>query len=276
MPSLIDPNLKLRWAKSHLDLLSDKISVYTKAHKQVTETKDDTENGWYLIRTEIVCTNPTINSDDLIFDICLIAGDFVANLRACLDHLAWQLALHSGDNPSRDICFPICEKDSLDTQLRIVKSTYGIPEEAIAIMKSLQPYHAGDAYQSTHLWRLNKLWNIDKHRHITSHAMVTETLFTIDGLQGHYVAEFTFRDHRRNEVIVEDFGSGCIMKLPLADKNKVHFNPSAKGKIDIKFAIPGDESELGFSDLSDIYEFIAKKVLPRFAGLFTKEKIPRQ
>jgi hypothetical protein len=157
-----------------------------------------------------------------IFTIALIMGDFIASLRSSLDHLAWQLALLGGGTPSRDICFPICEKDSLETQLKIARSTYGIPDTAIPIVKSLQPYKSEDAYKSTHLWRLNMLWNIDKHRHLMPHGVSTGWLFRFSGLQN------------SPRIEVEELNDGNIMRIPIPLKGNVEFNPDPS-EIDVFF-----------------------------------------
>ena len=245
MPSLFDPNLKLQWAKKHLDLLGERISIFKKANKCVLSTYEDLENGWYVIRT-------TFPDDPAQFVIALTAGDFIVTLRSSLDHLIWQLALFGGDTPGRDTCFPVCEKESLDTQVRIIKSTYGIPDGAISVVKALQPYHSGDNYKSTHLWRLNQLWNIDKHRHIAHHGVLSGWQFKTPG--GHPV-----------ECIEVD--NGCEMRIPLAFKDKVELNPNI-GEVDFFF---GDRSEglsMDHAGLVEMYEFIAAKVFPAFASFF--------
>jgi hypothetical protein len=195
--------------------------------------------------------------DDLVFEIALTVGDLVSCLRASLDHIAWQLALFSGDKPSREICFPICDKNSLDTQLRIVKSTYGIPDAAVSIMKEMQPYNCGDAYKSTHLWRLNKLWNLDKHRHITPHGVVTDWLFNIDsrGVKGDNFP-----------VSTEQIEHGTIMKIPLAMKNNVHFNPDAG--MEVRFSDRDTGIDLNYTDILEMYDFVALTVFPVFSRFF--------
>jgi hypothetical protein len=253
MPSLFDPKLKLAWAKKHLDLLGEKIAAFRKNNKGSLSAEEDAANGWYVIRIHIP-------HDDSTFDIALVAGDFISNLRACLDHLAWQLALHTTDNPSREICFPICEKNSIDTQVRIVKSTFGIPEAAIATMKEMQPYLGGDNYKLSHLWRLHKLWNLDKHRHITPHGVVTNWLFKIEGI-ANPLAQFG----------VEELDDGCVMKVPLAIKDKVQFNPNPSG-VDVRLIDRAEGIDLGYGDLLEIYEFVAKIVIPAFAVFFPEDK----
>ncbi len=250
MASLFDPDLKLQWAKNHLDALAAKIQIIREANKCRISTQDDLENGWHVIRCQIP-------HDARIFEAALIAGDFIHCLRSCLDHLAWQLALLGGDTPSRDICFPICEKDSLDAQLRITRSTYGIPDAAISVVKSFQPYHSGDAYKSTHLHRLNTLWNIDKHRHIAPHGVSTKWLFKLNGVSP-------------SEVVSEELDDGTIMRVPIAFKNSVEFNPDTPDEIDVFFGdrTERDRVELALGDFMEMYEFVATKVLPAFAGFF--------
>jgi len=250
MASLFDPHLKLGWAKKHLAALAMEVGVFKKSNKYLVSTQEDSENGWYIIRFQLP-------HNDHVFTIALIVGDFIASLRSSLDHLAWQLALLSGRVPSRDICFPICEKDSLDTQIKITKSTYGIPDAAISIVKSLQPYNSGDGYKATHLWRLNALWNIDKHRHIAPHGVSTGWLFK-------------FTPGVNVEIPTEELDDGGIMRIPIALKDKVEFNPSPN-EIDIFFGDRTERNELSLEDLIDMHEFVATKIFPAFAGFFPNE-----
>jgi hypothetical protein len=191
----------------------------------------------------------------LFLEIMLTVGDFVCRLRACLDHLAWQLAAltcDEGSQPGSHICFPIAEKDSLDTQLKIVKSTYGIPDDAVAVMKSFQPYHAGDMYKTSHLWRLNKLWNIDKHRHIGHHAVISD--------------EFLRVNVRNAPVKIEDIDNYGIVKIPIAFKDKVQLN--ATPGYELRFGTAADELDIGVDALFNMHQFVADTVLPAFARFF--------
>ncbi|MBZ5598232.1 MAG: hypothetical protein LAN83_07910 [Acidobacteriia bacterium] len=245
MPSLADPELNLRWAKKHLELLDERMSALKRSYSPNVTATDDVENGWYVVRIQYP-------EDQPILDIVLTAGDFVCRLRACLDHLAWQLATLTTSQPGSHICFPITEKDSLETQLKIVKSTYGIPDAAVALMKSFQPYNAGDLYKSTHLWRLNKLWNIDKHRHIGHHAVISDEFLRINVPNASFEGEH-----------IDNCG---IVKIPLAMKDKVNLNPSPG--FDLRFGTAKDELDLGIDDLFEIHQFVADTVLPAFARFF--------
>jgi hypothetical protein len=107
-------------------------------------------------------------------------------------------------------------------------------------MKSMQPYHAGDDYKSTHLWRLNKLWNIDKHRHITGFGMMPDSW------------EVNFHGNPDMESIpfhTEQVGYQTIMRLPLAIKENVRFNPDVK--VDFRINEPSEGIVLLYEDLVD-------------------------
>jgi hypothetical protein len=247
MPSLSDPELNLRWAKNHLQLLDERVSALKSSYSPKITTENDVSNGWYIVRIQYPPDKP-------ILEIVLTVGDFVCRLRACLDHLAWQLATltTAPDVPGNHICFPITERDSLETQLKIVKSTYGIPDEAVAIMKSFQPYNAGDLYKTSHLWRLNKLWNIDKHRHIGHHAIISDESLRVND--------------PNPQVKFEDIDNYGIVKIPLALKDKVQFNPTPG--YELRFGTATDELDIGVDDLFDIHQFVADTVLPAFARFF--------
>jgi hypothetical protein len=201
-------------------------------------TYDDPEESLYVIKIQHI-------SDPEAFRIILTIGDFICSLRASLDHLAWQLALLTTAKPSGELQFPILEKSTLDAQVRFAKITFGIPEAAISIMKSMQPYHAGNDYKSTHLWRLNKLWNIDKHRHITGFEMMPNSW------------EVTFSGNSDMESIPfgqEQVGYQTIMRLPLAIKEKVSFNPDVR--VEFRINEPSEGIVLLYEDLVQMYEFV--------------------
>ncbi len=136
MPSLVQPNLKIGRAKIHFDALYAEICGYRESYPHHFAATEDLERNEWVVSTSLAL--PKV-------DISLIAGDFIACLRSSLDDLAWQLAKLTTDQPAREICFPICEKDSSDTHLKIKRSTFRIPDAAVAVMKSFQPYHHGDA-----------------------------------------------------------------------------------------------------------------------------------
>ena len=97
----------------------------------------------------------------------LIAGDFLQNLRSCLDYLVWQLALSNRAVPSkRDSAFPVCKSE--DSWRKCYKRKLcGVPENAAKIIESLQPYTArqmGNSPQPMEI--LDELTNENKHRQV--------------------------------------------------------------------------------------------------------------
>lgn len=201
MPSLRDPEFNLRWAEDHLKLLRGKITRFENVHRLEIITEEDLKNQLYVIRTKLPY------SVEEAFEIAATAGDFVNRLRASLDHL-----LYGSDKPGTGIHFPITEKDSEDAQIKIAKATFGIPDEAVPIVKSFQPYKSGDLYKTHHLWRLNKLWNIDKHRHLPGHGAGSDIFLHID------IPAPPSQDWLDDEGVV---------RVPLALKDKVALNPNA-------------------------------------------------
>lgn len=155
--------------------------------------------------------------------------------------------------PDKNACFPVCERDNSDAQKFIKKATHGVPSAAVKVIKSFQPYHAGSDFRTNHLWRLNKLWNIDKHRHLTPHSILPEWQFCT-----HDVTQILSRQ-------LED-GSGVEFSLPLADKDKIEFNPDCGVQFTVRDTVEGIDLTMG--DLASMYQFVANTVLPAFAGFF--------
>jgi hypothetical protein len=234
MPSLTEPNLKVGRAKKHLDTLEPLVKRFEESQPYKIFQEVNAEAGEYILHVLM----PEIQPPDL----ALIAGDFVNCLRSALDQLTWQLALLTTKKPSSEIQFPIIEKDSPDAQARIARITFGIPDEAITVMKSLQPYKGGNAYRSNPLWILNKLWNIDKHRAIISHSSVLPIdIGDID------TAVKPIRGGK-----VDDH---YIVVYRLADKDQVQFKPQP---VEVFFGDRTDEdTAVRFSGLVEIHKFVS-------------------
>ncbi len=246
-PTLFDPDLKRQWAKNHLDELARRCSILQQTHAPITTAEEDLHNGFYVIRTKHA------SIDASMFEAVLVVGDFVANLRGCLDHLAWKLVSLNGKTPDTNTSFPICETDNSSGRKYIAKCTAGMSDSAVALVKEMQPYHARNDYRSTHLWILNKLWNIDKHRHLVPHTVISGWQIRTTGIKP-----------LSSEVV-----DHCtIMLFPLARKNEVQFNPNPEAQF--RLLDREDDINVGFDDLSKIYEYVANTLLPAFAGLMSQ------
>lgn len=95
--------------------------------------------------------------------VALILGDVMANARASLDYLVWQLVLHAGtDEPGRHTAFPVVREAS---RWRATASTClkGAGAQWTHAIEDLQPYN--DSAPDQHpLVLLDAMNNINKHR----------------------------------------------------------------------------------------------------------------
>jgi hypothetical protein len=108
----------------------------------------------------------------------LVLGDVLTNLRASLDHLAWQLVLaFAPDPPTRDTKFPIhksrfSEKGNERQPLNLTPAVSN--QDVLDRLVRNQPYQhrwlpPGSQDQDgewSALWQLNELCNLDKHREL--------------------------------------------------------------------------------------------------------------
>jgi hypothetical protein len=240
---LENANLKMQWAKKHLDSLETIRNAFIESNPQRISAQDDLQAQEHIVTVTVL--GPPSDSG-------LIFGDAISCMRSSLDYLAWQLALLTTDQPSRDVCFPVIAKNTLEAQVQFTRQTYGIPDEAIAEMKSLQPYHTGNDYKLSHLWRLNKMWNVVKHRHIGLHSSVIQV--------------FVPKEFAPIEVkMVNNHG---IMRFPISHKPDMSLYP--KPRIDIQFGDEREDVVTVLADLGGIHEFIGTVIFPRFERFFPK------
>jgi hypothetical protein len=236
----LDPYLKTSRAKEHLDALQRELDAFYESKPYRFTREDDLQKGRQIIRCEIKQTPDRIT---------LIAGDLFYNLRASLDQLTWCLA--KGDTvPSYPLktAFPILDEPD-DRQ--IARKTKGISGEAIAIIKSLQPYNARDeaTMKLTHLWRLNKLCNIDKHIRIPVYGQAGK--FWLPQSIAQRGIWFQALDKRYE------------MHLPLELKSEMALDPRITMKVifgDVYWGV-----ECDFEDLAALYDFVTNTVIPKFS-----------
>src|SRR5258708_6147090 len=220
MASLYGPYLKIKRAKEHLDLLNRKLSAFKKSKCYSISRKKNLKAGEYIIRFTMV--------DPPLDPLSLIAGDFIGCLRASLDHLAFRLAIHDDRLPTDKVSFPIWDGPEANTKSRnlIAHATRGMPQGAIDLVESFQPYQHRDAYKLTHLWRLNYLSNVDKHRHLTFHS-------------GFVQVQYPELAKDTKPIRMQELDNGGILIFPLSAVRK-NVNLKPKPWVDIHF---GDERE---------------------------------
>jgi len=162
---LIDAYLKAEWANEHLNSLKAALGGFINSKPCTVSVEHDTERK--LRRYSAVLKQPNVS-------IYLIAGDVFQCLRTALDQAVWGLAAINFPDPDWTQ-FPILGEDNTETEKTFLRYTRGIPDEAVAVIKSLQPYSRdqGEPVSANSLWQLHEINRIDKHRRISVRATAT-------------------------------------------------------------------------------------------------------
>ncbi len=241
-PGYLSPSLKMGWAKHHLRALDEEIGKFLKSEPYTISTQDDLEAGEHVLHFKIgaVPIRPH-----------LMVGDFASCLRASLDHLASALTLAPGGVPNDRASFPVIGVDNSDGRTQFKKAVIGIRKEAVDVIKALQPYHHGDAYKATKLWRLHRLWNIDKHRRIPVYGVSVQVPLICP-------VEMSPVTSRTDD--------GEVMRFPLAAKGHIYLQPPVK--LDVYCGDASEGIAIPLRELIEIHDFIAKEVFPRFRCFF--------
>jgi len=179
--------VKIERAKKHLNDLESEVRAFLDSNPYGVGTKPDTQYPnttiYYLAS---IRETPSV--------ILSITGDVLFNLRAALDHLAYQLALVNGTTHEkilRGTSFPISE-DAARYKADKGGKVKGMSQMAIDAIDATKPYKGGNDM----LWRLHRLNNIDKHR-----VVVT----TVAGLHG-----VAFDSRPRRQMIQAIYGQAGI------------------------------------------------------------------
>lgn len=171
--------------------------------------------------------------ESLKLDFGVMVGDVVHNFRSALDHLIAQLAFANGKTPNMGHAFPLFERNPTRKPKRTAskkvrdaahkersewgKYVSGIHKDAIAILKTLQPYDGTYGTLTTDLLALHELWNRDKHRVLNLAAVevvdsrtdfggATLTSFEIGGEDSASFYSATFADPSQAMDVNEEFG----------------------------------------------------------------------
>ena len=163
--------LKLDRAAAHLDALDAATQRFIEKHCR-SSIELDADAGEYVLRAHISSQPPP--------DLSILAGDCAHNLRAALDHIAFQLAERHRNGPlpeslAKTVEFPVYTTKTAyrDQAPRKIKLLHPKAQE---LVKAMQPYQGGD-------WDLlgfiHELDRIDKHRklnlNITGSKEITAT-----------------------------------------------------------------------------------------------------
>lgn len=154
---------KVERASLHLQALHRAIGPFLESEPKPYRfmSKVEVESSRYLMIVFIKREMP--------IEWSLIAGDFLQNLRAALDHLVWQLVIANGFKPTAGNAFPIFDerppsKRSDRERRKWERCIHGVHRDAVSYIESCQPYHGADGPTTHLLWALRELSNEDKHR----------------------------------------------------------------------------------------------------------------
>lgn len=108
-----------------------------------------------------------------------IFGQGIYNLRSALDHLAWQLVLLDGQEPTTDTSFPLLEFKEGKTGKKLKADIHpGIRRRDIReAVEQMQPYHGGGKWRDQ-LGVVSELSRIDKHRLL----IAVSTMLNLDNI----------------------------------------------------------------------------------------------
>lgn len=157
---------KIERAKAKLADLKESIKAVVDPGHYRFAVKYDPETKRHVYRVyDVPATDP---------EWPLVIGEVLFNLRSALDHLAWQLVLLGGGEPTQETQFPIRDspndKNGQVLPLKALLAQVKDPK-ILGLLNECQPY-AGDGTEhrspfdahGTPLWHLKKLNNLDKHR----------------------------------------------------------------------------------------------------------------
>ncbi|MFL6137589.1 MAG: hypothetical protein ACJ74O_07295 [Frankiaceae bacterium] len=146
-PSMITPGMKLHWAATHMGQLWQEMGTFVYARPYEITYELDIEAPEYVFYVDRLQIPPP--------HWALLFGDFVHNLRAALDHLAYQLALRakpgidSDAKASRRISFPIVDTPTeFKNAVKPILNIGALRDEDRERIEELQPYNA----QNVDIW----------------------------------------------------------------------------------------------------------------------------
>ena len=146
---------KVERAKKHIRDLNDAIAVFMAAKPYKVEAKRDPETRTPIYYVAEVQPVPQ--------EISIVFGDAIQNLRAALDHLAYQLFLvgtAGSAGVGKHVYFPIA-RDAGQYKKDSAGRVVGMRQDAIDEIDALEPYDGG---KGKDFWLLHCLNNTDKHR----------------------------------------------------------------------------------------------------------------
>lgn len=241
--------LKIERARQQLDALDRAIEGFLRGDTYRVTARFDTDKTLKVYRIE-----PLLAPDGTRWGV--LVGEIVHNLRSALDHIVWQLALLDDGVPDKSNSFPIFKVDNSWSQGMIDASLKDVSDDATQMIKSFQPYNAGNDAESHALWILHSLWNADKHQ------TVQDLPFTL---------EFNVPKHPGVSANFLDNG-GIDVFIPLDLDQEIDFKPDVSSKV--TFPMEGPVNGADMKTLRHMHDVIRDRVLPMLASFFKERERP--
>lgn len=239
--------LKIGRAGEHLSTLKVGLRDYEARAPYELVKEPHPDYQWHVVRAK-VREEPPVR-------LGLIVGDFLNNLRAALDHVAWQLALLKTTSPSWNTQFPVFGKPPIDKrQIR------DIPVEAADVMERLQPYHRLYGLNTDPLWILHEGCRFDKHRTITPLGHWFRLFFRIPPTGTGHVLTGTFTDGEVLALAPPDFD----LKTDVEPYIETH----------VAFDVAGIPNGVTLDTLHGILSAVNDEIVPLFERFFFQPDTP--
>ncbi|HEY7097450.1 MAG TPA: hypothetical protein VH437_12045 [Terriglobales bacterium] len=178
MASLDSVKRKVLWSAQHLNSIEPQAMRYFSTDPGKVVSEEEPQTGRIILRFRQQTPIPD--------EIPLIIGDAIQNLRSSLDYLVWELVLAANNVPTDKNMFPICStEDAFNNQVARHRLD-GVPVDAIAEIKALQPYHYGQQWEKAPIQAIDTFCNVNKHRRLllsvlAVHASRTEIISSASG-----------------------------------------------------------------------------------------------
>jgi hypothetical protein len=249
MANLDGVRLKIARADEHYESFKHELGDFLRSEPYSFRSELDPQSGEKIWRVYGQPKAPPLH-------LAAIAGDMLQNLRSALDHLAVQLVLANGQQPTRATAFPIFEDAARFEGQTGQRKLRGMNAAAIARIQDLQPCYGRNPYRSRMLLLLEDLNNIDKHRHLH--------LITITGTGGLWAPDGIPRAETRWFIYQGPIEEGTILARLAGEYVDVNFAPAH----DVAFAdapplsIPGTLVAYVLIGIRDLVERIVNDFEP--------------
>lgn len=270
---LVDPEApwwaKLRRAAVHINEVRQRVAQLQRQEPWSIQRERANADGW-AYRFRIHRSPPA--------DLSAAVGDAVANMRAALDYVAYELARHHvaelgsemGEKEEAATSFPICIDEATFEHFfapgnkgRNIRSRlYGDVERRA--LRCVQPFaltaeardvgverttDLQDDLLTDHAYALNTLWNIDKHRRLPELAWAIDDLVSWSSPDdvvyrwvGHVGKLAPLRDGTVLGELRADRRRPCRLRLGKASRRRVAKWPQTDPNFDVHLVLNDDPS----------------------------------